>query len=355
MARFKIVPLEGLTWLTQRVLAQPQGLAKDFAATFGVSRVAATTFIRGCVDAGFLVKEGSKTRPSYALGRRRFLRQMYSIPGIDESHIWSKDFIPYLQPLPQNLENICHYGFTEILNNANDHSEGDVVVVTAYKDENSILLAMNDNGIGIFEKIAQALQLPDRRLALLELGKGKFTTDKSRHSGEGIFFASRFFDHFVIRANGLTFKHDNEMPLDILSEDEVISFQDAFGGQGTLVRMLISGSSQRTMAEVFDEFTLNKEELNFDKTVVPVKLAKVGSENLLSRSQAKRLLHRLERFKHVEFDFSEIDMIGQAFADEVFRVFKNKHPDIVLKPINTSNEVRKMIGRVAPLNGFSAE
>ena len=355
MARLKTHLLEGITWLTQRVLAQPQGLARDFAATFGVSRVAATTFIRGCVDAGFLVKEGSKTRPSYALGRRRFLRQRYSVPGIDESHICSKDFIPYLQPLPQNLESIFHYGFTEILNNANDHSEGNEVIASAYKDGKDLLLSIEDNGIGIFEKIAHALQLPDRRLALLELGKGKFTTDKNNHSGEGIFFASRIFDLFSIRANGLTFKHDDEVPLDILSEDEIISFKDAFGGRGTLVSMSIAENSQRTMAEVFDRFTLNKDELNFDKTIVPVRLAKVGSENLISRSQAKRLLHRLERFKHVEFDFSEIDMIGQAFADEVFRVFKNKHPDIVLKPINTSNEVRKMIGRVAPLNGFSAE
>jgi len=91
-----------------------------------------------------------------------------------------------------------------------------------------------------------------------------------------------------------------------------------------------------------------EEDLNFDKTVVPVKLAKVGSENLLSRSQAKRLLHRLEKFKHVELDFSEIEMIGQAFADEVFRVFQNSHPDVFLNPVNTNAEVRKMIARVAP-------
>ncbi|MCL2296703.1 MAG: DUF4325 domain-containing protein [Proteobacteria bacterium] len=346
MARPKINPLDGMTWLTKRVADQPRGLAKDFAVAFGVSRMAATTFIRERVEAGFFIREGSDTRPTYFPGPRRFLRHRYPMPNIDESQIWLKDFFPYLQPLPQNLEDICHYGFTEMLNNANDHSEGNEVVATAYKDEKIIFLAIEDNGVGIFEKITHALQLPDKRFALLELGKGKFTTDQSNHSGEGIFFTSRMFDRFVIRANGLTFKHDDQAPLDILSEDDIVLGQDDFGGRGTSVCMIVAENSQRTSREVFDRFTLDDEELNFDKTIVPVKLARVGSENLISRSQAKRLLNRLDRFKHIELDFSGIDMIGQAFADEVFRVFKNNHPDISLKPVNTSDEVRKMIGRV---------
>ena len=38
----------------------------------------------------------------------------------------------------------------------------------------------------------------DKRQALFELSKGKFTTDPSRHSGEGVFFTSRMFDDFEI-------------------------------------------------------------------------------------------------------------------------------------------------------------
>ena len=78
-------------------------------------------------------------------------------------------------------------------------------------------------------------------------------------------------------------------------------------------------------------------------TVVPVKLAKMGHENLVSRSQAKRVLLRLENFKTVIFDFDEVDKIGQEFADEIFRVNQNKHLDISLEYENVSLEVEKMI------------
>ncbi|MBU0465148.1 MAG: DUF4325 domain-containing protein, partial [Proteobacteria bacterium] len=33
---------------------------------------------------------------------------------------------------------------------------------------------------------------------------------------------------------------------------------------------------------------------------------------------------------------------GQAFADQIFRVFTNKHPDVHLKMINTSVDVKNL-------------
>jgi hypothetical protein len=47
---------------------------------------------------------------------------------------------------------------------------------------------------------------------------------------------------------------------------------------------------------------------------------------LLARAEAKRLLQRVERFRRVVLDFSGVALIGQSFADEVFRVFANAHP-----------------------------
>ena len=74
-------------------------------------------------------------------------------------------------------------------------------------------------------------------------------------------------------------------------------------------------------------------------------MARYGDERLVSRSQAKRLLARIDRFKIVIFDFEGIDQIGQAFADEVFRVFNNRHPDIQLYFIKTQPDVENMIVR----------
>jgi hypothetical protein len=37
--------------------------------------------------------------------------------------------------------------------------------------------------------------------------------------------------------------------------------------------------------------------------------------------------------------------VGPAFADEIFRVYKNQHPQVALIPINAAAEVHKMINR----------
>ena len=56
-------------------------------------------------------------------------------------------------------------------------------------------------------------------------------------------------------------------------------------------------------------------------THIPLRLAEYGEDNLVSRSQAKRVLARVDRFEEVILDYSGIRAVGQAFADEIFRVF----------------------------------
>ena len=53
----------------------------------------------------------------------------------------------------------------------------------------------------------------------------------------------------------------------------------------------------------------------------------------------------MEKFKIVELDFRGVTVIGQAFADEVFRVFKNNHPRITIVPRNANEDVVFMIRR----------
>lgn len=323
-------------WVTEASHRHPQALSAALVERFKVSRAAAATALRKLADEGWIVRHGS-TRPSYTPGRKRRISQVYALPGVDEQHCWEADFQPYFN-LPPNVENMCHHGFTEMLNNANDHSSGTSVYVGVWQDEGEVSIAIADNGVGIFERIASALSLPDRRLALLELSKGKLTTDPERHSGEGIFFTSRMFDRFVIEANGLHYTHDTTYSHDWLLEED-------FGEQGTWVRMAMPISSPRTAREVFDYYTSGPEDFSFNKTVVPVRLARLGNENLLSRSQAKRLIQRFESFRIVILDFTGVPEIGQAFADELFRVFARRHPEVSLFHIEAVPAVEAMIAR----------
>lgn len=69
----------------------------------------------------------------------------------------------------------------------------------------------------------------------------------------------------------------------------------------------------------------------------------------IARSQAKRLLQRVDRFRCVVLDFAEVSSIGQAFADEIFRVFANEHPEVELIPMHAPAEVQQMIRRAEVL------
>ena len=69
-------------------------------------------------------------------------------------------------------------------------------------------------------------------------------------------------------------------------------------------------------------------------------------EHLISRSIARRILSNIEKFKVIFLDFNGVKTIGQAFADEIFRVFRNKHKEITILPINMNEEVKFMIKRV---------
>ncbi len=197
-----------------------------------------------------------------------------------------------------------------------------------------------DDGVGIFRKIKAALDLEDEAHAILELSKGKLTTDRDRHSGQGIFFTSRMLDEFSILSRGAFFSHEAARRRDYIVDDE-----DA--ESSTIVTMALDNNTERTLKDVFDQYS-SGDNYDFSKTVVPLRLAKFGEEKLISRSQAKRALARVERFKTVVFDFAGIEMIGQAFADEIFRVWAKAHEDVECTVIDASPDLRKMIAAVGP-------
>ncbi len=327
--------------VTVDVVAHPQDLTAFYAERLGISRVAANRYVRQLEEQGWIARSGPATRPVYSPGYRRALEKTYLLQGLEEDVAWSRDFRPYLSLKP-NVLAIAQHGLTEMLNNAIDHSGGRQVIVRAEQDQSRLQISIGDDGVGIFEKITQALQLPDKRLALLELSKGKFTTDPARHSGEGVFFTSRMFDGYHIDANGLRFTHHAHRDQDRLDASDV-------SPNGTFVVMSVALDSARTTTEVFQAFMNAPEDYDFSKTIVPMKLAQIGDEQLVSRSQAKRLIARFDRFKTVTLDFTGVETIGQAFADELFRVYASAHPQVELLPMHMTQQVeRRGLRAIAP-------
>ena len=145
------------------------------------------------------------------------------------------------------------------------------------------------------------------------------------------------FDNFTILSGSVYFSHTHGEV-----EDWILEHQKSQAG--TMVVMKLSNNTARTTRQVFDSFT-SDDDYGFTKTVVPVRLTQYGDDKLVSRSQAKRLLARVDKFKTVIFDFTDVESIGQAIADEVFRVFANRHPEMELLPLNTNTTVSQMITR----------
>lgn len=325
-------------YIIEHLAQHPSDIAKVTAEHFDLTRQAVSKHLGRLVSEGVLGKEGNTRRRTYKLLPTVTWRKVYSISDeLAEDLAWRFDVVPELGTMPENVLDIWHYGFTEMFNNAIDHSSGKSISVVLEKTAVSTQIAIFDDGVGIFKKIQAQLGLLDERHAVLELAKGKLTTDPAHHTGEGIFFTSRMFDDFEILSGGVYFSHKFGA-----TEDWVL--EGSRYETGTAVWMKLNNHTSRSMKKVFDQFSTG-DEFGFNKTIVPVRLAQYGDDKLISRSQAKRLLGRVDRFKTVILDFKDVESIGQAFADEVFRVFVNAHPQMEIIEIQANMQVQQMIRR----------
>ena len=94
-------------------------------------------------------------------------------------------------------------------------------------------------------------------------------------------------------------------------------------------------------------YQASQDDYAFAKTQIVLALAETEGGNLVSRSQAKRVMVGLERFREINLDFRGVPTIGPAFADEIFRVWKRAHPESMITCSYASDEVTKMISRSA--------
>ena len=306
------------------------------AGEFKITRQAANKHLRRLVEEHLLTADGNTQRRSYRLAPLFDWSQSYQIvPGIAEHDVWDKDIAGIVRGFPKNVVDIWQFCFTEMFNNAVDHSGGSSILVRVTKTAINVQMMIQDDGVGIFKKIQVAMNLSDERSAILELAKGKLTTDPSHHSGQGIFFTSRLLDSFDILAGGVFFTHHVNSEQDwMLERSESMA--------GTTIFMKLNNHSDRLDEEVFKKFS-SEDGVSFSKTIVPVTLARYGQEKLVSRSQAKKLLARVDQFETVILDFTGVDAMGQAFADEIFRVFVRSHPQTKIVAIHASDSIGKSI------------
>ena len=331
------------SFILSNVERYPNEIAKKLSDKFKISRQAANKHLQKLLLEDILTMSGNTKSRTYSLKPQLEISQTYFLQDKPkEDVVWARDIKPNLGLLPDNVMNIWNYCFTEMFNNVIDHSGASIVTVDITKSAVATEIVIIDNGVGIFKKIQNELHLEDERHAVLELAKGKFTTDPQNHSGEGIFFSSRACDDYTIYSGGVHFSHDVEYG----DEDWILEAKNLV--KGTAVFMKLKNHSSRKLTKIFDDFA--DIDYGFNKTIVPVALAQYGDELIVSRSQAKRLLNRIDRFKTVILDFKGVDAVGQAFADEIFRVFASQHPEVSIHEVNANKDISNMISRARQVN-----
>jgi anti-sigma regulatory factor (Ser/Thr protein kinase) len=328
------------------VLQHPKDIVPLTVRQFKVTPTTVHRHLNKLLKQGDVVKTGRTRGASYFLKSSLHKKLEFHIKsGLDEHQVWTTYLHDAFSFLPENIYAICNYGFSEMFNNVIDHSQGSRLAVRSKIKDDVLKLNIYDNGVGIFNKVKNAFGLENERSSILELTKGKLTTDPDNHTGEGIFFTSRAVDEFTIVSSRLTYIKNN------LEDDWFIETPN-HPIKGTGVFLQIRLDSDRNLKDVFKQYSTIDQKggiPRFDKTHIRVGLSKSGQERYVSRSQAKRILTGLEKFNHFTLDFQGIRTVGQGFVDEVFRVFQSKQPNIKIEYTNTNEDVRFMIERGLPV------
>ena len=207
-------------FILANVERNPGDITRLVAERFGISRQAANKHVRNLVTEGALLPEGRTRYRKYRLAALSEWHVCYRImPGLEEDQVWSRDISAALGNLPRNVMDIWHFCVTEMFNNVLDHSSAKSVHVEVARTAANTQVLLMDDGVGIFRKIQSAMHLADERHAILELAKGKLTTDPKGHTGQGIFFTSRLLDSFDILSGGVFFTHAFGQNEDWISKD----------------------------------------------------------------------------------------------------------------------------------------
>ena len=187
------------------VLLDEKGEVKtsEIVEKTGFSRAYINRFFQKLKDQGKVVLIGKANRARYIPATKKaFIQAKKDIKRIHrilQNKELSEDLVldrikndtGVLMEIPENITRIVSYAFTEMLNNAIEHSGSEMIEVTMERDKGHIHFEVIDKGVGIFDNIRRKRGFNDEMEAMQDLMKGKLTTASESHSGEGIFLHQR--------------------------------------------------------------------------------------------------------------------------------------------------------------------
>ncbi len=320
--------------------------ASEIIKSTEFSRAYVNKFFQKLRNDGKIILLGKANRAHYILATGEGLRQaksgllkvtrMLRNRGLAEDVVLRdiKEKTGIFSGIPGNISDILGYAFSEMLNNAIEHSRSNTIRIVMQKQKESIVFRVIDKGVGVFNNIMRKKKLKNEMEAIQDLIKGKETTAPDVHTGEGIFFTSKAADMLVIRSGHKKLSFNNFL--------RDIFINDVKDTAGSKIFFSININSKKKLDHIFKQYT--DESFEFSKTEVNVRLYKTVNE-YISRSQARRILSGLGKFKRVLLDFRGVKTVGQGFADEIFRVWKSQHPGVSITAQNANENIEFMLQR----------
>jgi DNA-binding transcriptional ArsR family regulator len=256
---------------------------------------------------------------------------------VSEHRLWSDLRAELLdQGSSVGAREIHEYVFGEIVNNVLDHSGSQNLTITRRATGRSVGISVRDHGVGIFQHIADVEGLADHHASLLRLQSGTYTTDPDNHTGQGIFFSARAVDQFSIGSGTLAWQVDN------VAGDSTVTRINAV--PGTIVRWTLDSATTRSLPALFEYYSRADDDgiPQFAVTSIPVSVA-AATDTYATRSAARELLAGKQQFRVIILDFSNVENIGQGFADEVFRVYRTQNPTVTIEPVHMNEQVAFLV------------
>ena len=295
-------------FILRAVRAGDSRVSTRVADVFGMTLSSANAHLRALVDQGALVARGNTRGRQYRIAVLDTHRVVLDTDAAQHApaRVWETDFAERLSGISPIARSVAEHGCVQALANALDHAGSPEVAVAMVRTALDVQIEVLDHGVGIFRKIASELDLASEREALLALAQGKLTTEPTRHRGEGIFFSSRMFDEYVIDSKPIAFSHDPEIDLDAVRARGQLRPAEP-RGTGTWVVMSIALDAERHVKDVFDAYSAEFDGTGRTTTRIPLRLLLQGGGRLVSRSQAARLLGRVDGSQEIVLDFRGVE------------------------------------------------
>lgn len=319
---------------------------KELATKTGFSRNYVQKILKQLVNKGELVLIGSTNKAKYLpatnikkiqQAQTTTFSKTFKNKNLQEDKILNliAHETSIFNKINKNEIKIIDYCFLEILNNAIEHSQSKNIKIQMQLNEKNILFKITDYGIGIFKNIMTKKNLANIEQAIETLLKGKQTTAPKEHTGQDIFFTSKIADLMKIESSNkkIIFSNINN-EYNVLLDNSKVNI-------GSKVTFILKTPSAKNIIDIFKKYT--NDNLEFSTTKFPIKVLQLNNDAYYSRSEARRLLIGLEQFEKIILDYSDVSLIGQSFADEIYRVWQNKYPKIKIESINTDDNVNFMI------------